>query len=85
MKDWKLSKALYEEYGGTVIFQQANPLEPVGAYRQFLEKMERGKVFQIFDEANRKAFWHYFTRKHPSELSPKDVNYAVPWWLQNPK
>jgi hypothetical protein len=82
VKNWKLSKALYEQYGGTVIFQQANPLEPVGAYRQFLEQMEKGRVFEVFDDSNRKIFWHYFRRKHPSELSPEDINYAVPWWLQ---
>jgi hypothetical protein len=84
VKRWKLSKALYEEYGGLVIFQQGNPLEPVGAYRKFLEKMERGKVFEIYDEANRKMFWHYFTREHPFAVNPRDVDYSIPWWLKRP-
>jgi hypothetical protein len=84
VKKWKLSKAMYEEYGGLVIFQQGNPLEPVGAYRKFLEKMERGKVFEIYDEANRKMFWHYFTMEHPFAANPRDVDYSVPWWLKKP-
>ena len=65
-----------------MIFQQANPREPVRPYRKFLEKMEQGKVFEIFDEANAKEFWHYFRRKHPFEVPPEEVNFSVPWWLQ---
>ena len=28
---WKVSRTLHARYGGTVIFQQSNPFEPVGA------------------------------------------------------
>ncbi len=38
---WKTDKALYEKYGGTVIFQQSNPFEPVGAYRKLIEDAEK--------------------------------------------
>lgn len=85
VKGWKFDRALYEKYGGTVIFQQANPFEPVGAYRKFLEAAEQAKLFEIYDEANRRKFYHYFTRKHPGEIPADDVDFDKPWWLMKPK
>lgn len=82
VKGWKLDRALYKKYGGTVIFQQANPFEPVGAYRKFLEEMENAKVFEVFDSANRQKFWHYFVRQHPFQVPPKDIDFDKPWWMQ---
>lgn len=83
VKRWKFDRALYQQYGGTVIFQQANPFEPVGAYRAFLKKAEQEKLFEIYDEANRTRFWHYFTRKHPFEVPAARVNFEKPWWMLN--
>ncbi len=54
---WKVSKALYQQYGGTVIFQQSNPFEPVGAYGKFLKAQEQAKAFEIFDPKMRQVFW----------------------------
>jgi len=82
VKGWKLDRALYKKYGGAVIFQQANPFEPVGAYRGFLEEMEKAKVFEIYDPDNRQKFWHYFVRQHPFQVPAKDVNFDKPWWMQ---
>lgn len=81
VKGWKLDRSLYKRYGGVVIFQQANPLEPVGAYRKFLEDMERATVFEIFDPANRQKFWHYFVREHPMQIPGASVDFDKPWWL----
>ena len=81
VKGWKLDRALYQKYGGTVIFQQGNPIEPVGAYRKFLEEMEEAKVFEIYDD-NRQKFWHYFVRQHPFQVPPKDIDFDKPWWMQ---
>jgi len=83
VKTWKVSKALYAEYGGTVIFQQANPLEPVGAYRKLLEKYEAQGDFKIYDKEINKLFWQYYTRKHPMEVPPTEIDYSKPWWLKN--
>jgi len=82
---WKVSKSLYQQYGGTVIFQQANPLEPVGAYQKFLEEQEQKKAFEIFDPQLRAAFWCYFTCEQSMIVPPEEVNYDVPWWLQKAK
>ncbi|MGH8657331.1 MAG: hypothetical protein ACREV4_02265 [Gammaproteobacteria bacterium] len=78
---WKLSKALYEQYRGTVIFQQGNPLEPVGAMRRFLEEQEQSGAFEIFDEDYRRRFWEYYTRQHSGQVPPEKVDFDQPWWL----
>ena len=57
---WKINRALYEEYGGRIIFQQLGP-EPLDAYRTFLEERERAGDFQIDDKPLADAFWRYFT------------------------
>lgn len=82
---WKVSKSLYQQYGGTVIFQQSNPLEPIGAYQKFLEEQEQKKAFEIFDPQLRTAFWCYFTCEQTMIVPPEEVNYDVPWWLQKAK
>jgi hypothetical protein len=79
--DWKTSKALYEEYGSGVIFQQFNPLEPVGAYLALLREQEAMGSFQIFDDALSAGFWDYFTRDHGHWfVKPEKVDYSKPWW-----
>jgi hypothetical protein len=82
--DWKISRCLYERYGGEVIFQQGNPREPVGAYRRFLIEAAQAKVFEIYDDTAREAFWDYFRRDHPGVVPPEEVSYEKPWWLQEP-
>jgi hypothetical protein len=85
IKQWKTDKMLYEQYGGAVEFRQLNPLEPVGAYRAFLQEMERAKVFEIFDEEDRKRFWNHFEVDESRILPPRDVDFGTPWWLMLPQ
>lgn len=82
VKDWKVSKALYEEYGGTVIFQQANPQEPVGAARKLLEIHEAKGNFKIYDEKLKRQFWEYYVTEPSFQIPQKDVDFSKPWWLQ---
>ena len=77
---WKIDRALYNQYGGTVIFQQMNPSEPVGAYRAFLEASEARGDFVIPDESLRTEFWSYFTQEHSIPVHKQDVDFSVPWW-----
>lgn len=78
---WKCSRDLYELYGGQVIFQQANPFEPVGAYRKFFEEMEERQCFEIFGVRERASFWEYYIREYTITVSPDRINYDKPWWL----
>ena len=84
IRSWKISRALFETYGGTVIFQQGNPFEPVGALRDFLREMERAQAFEIFDPELKKQFWTYFEQKHPFVVPPDKVDYSEPWWKKRP-
>ncbi|WP_457336227.1 hypothetical protein [Rhizobacter sp. P5_C2] len=77
---WKVSKALYQRYGGEVIFQQANPMEPVGAMRRFLEEQEKAGAFEIYSAEDRKRFFEYFVRPQIMVVPKERVNYDVPWW-----
>ena len=77
---WLIDKALYERHGGVVIFQQANPSEPVGAYRAFFEEQERLGRFKIFDAGQREEFWAYYTREHPFQVPKDEVDFSRPWW-----
>ena len=86
IRTWKLSKALYEKYGGTVIFQQANPVEPVGAYRMLILESETKGIFKVVDVGMRSAMWHYFMREdHPGQIPKDKVDYSEPWWMQSLK
>ena len=78
---WKLSKALYEQYGGGVIWQQFNPLEPVGAYLAFLKEHEKKGSFEILDADYKDRFWSYFTRDYGYKFI-EDVDYSTPWWKE---
>jgi hypothetical protein len=78
--DWKISKSLYQRYGGVVIFQQANPMEPVGAIRSFLEQEEQSGAFTIYGAADRAEFFDYFVRPQRGVIPPSKVNYDKPWW-----
>ena len=60
IRQWKINKALYEQYGGRIIYQQLGP-EPLDAYRQFFREQEAAGAFAIHAPAVEQSFWHYFT------------------------
>jgi len=60
IRQWKLNRALYQQYGGRVIYQQLGP-EPLDAYRQHLEERKAAGDFMIVDPAFEAEFWRYFT------------------------
>lgn len=83
--DWKTSKQMHADFGGVVVFQQLNPLEPVGAYLAFLREQESRGTFCIHDAESAADFWHYFVRDHGTwVVAPEDVDYSVPWWEKTP-
>ena len=59
IKQWKINKALHEQYGGRVMFQQGGP-EPLDAYRAFLEERQAAGDFTIDDPAMVPEFWRYY-------------------------
>jgi hypothetical protein len=87
VKSWKINKALYEKYGGRVIFQQAGA-EPLDAYRDFLQEQEKNGAFKIMDKTDESEFWKYFTNDAMHKFYSKDEGAKfinTPWWMmKNP-
>ena len=80
---WKVNKALFKQYGGRVIFQQAGA-EPLDAYRNFLKEQEKKRSFQILDKKYEVSFWRYFTNDAMHTFYPKDEGAKfinTPWWM----
>jgi hypothetical protein len=59
IKQWKINRALYQQYGGRIIFQQGGP-EPLDAYHRFLEERQAAGDFSIESEAMAAEFWRYY-------------------------
>jgi hypothetical protein len=56
VRQWKLDRALYRQYGGRIAQQPGGP-EPLDAYRRFLEERRNRGDFQIFTPELERAFW----------------------------
>jgi hypothetical protein len=85
IRQWKINKALYEQYGGRIIFQQGGP-EPLDAYRRFLESQEKAGSFKILDETFEQKFWNYYRNDAIHSFYPKGSKaetraFETPWWL----
>lgn len=77
---WQTDKALYEEFGGTVIFQQTNPQFPVDAYHQLLKQYEKAGAFTFKNSEYEVAFWQPFEPPFTLIIEPEDVSFSTPWW-----
>lgn len=59
IKQWKINRALYQQYGGRVAYQQGGP-EPLDAYRKFLEESDARGDFRIVNKDLEAGFWRYY-------------------------
>lgn len=87
IKQWKINKALHEQYGGRVIFQQGGP-EPLDAYRALLEERQAAGDFAIDDPAMVPEFWRYYRDDSIHSFfapgSPEERQaFSVPPWAAN--
>jgi len=71
IRQWKLNRELYHQYGGRVIYQQFGP-EPLDAYRKFLEQRQHAGAFTIYNPAFETEFWHYFTDESIHDFYPPE-------------
>ena len=88
VRQWKINKALYEQYGGRIIYQQLGP-EPIDAYGQFLRQREADGAFAIRDQALETSFWRYFTDDSIHDfMTPGSADearaFTTPPWEQQP-
>ncbi len=82
VRHWQIDKALFEKFGGTVIFKQNNPQFPVGAYETLLKNHQRAGKLKIFDDRYRAVFWEALEPPYSFEINPDNVNFELPWWLE---
>ena len=82
IRQWKLNRALYQQYGGRVIYQQLGP-EPLDAYRQYLEERRAAGDFIIHEKAFESGFWQYFTDESMHEFFEPGTEgkaFEIPPW-----
>jgi hypothetical protein len=84
IRQWKINKALYEEYGGRIIYQQLGP-EPLDAYLAFLENAQEAGQFAILDAELGTEFWYFFRDEKRHDFMPKGSRdeseaFSTPPW-----
>jgi hypothetical protein len=85
IRQWKINRALYQQYGGRIIFQQGGP-EPLDAYRSFLEECAARGDFRIANKDLEAGFWRYYRDDSSHEFfkqgSAEEAKaFADPPWL----
>jgi len=84
VRQWKIHQALFHEFGGRIIFQQAG-WEPIDAYRRLLERYEEGKGFVVHDPSLREAVYAYFNHDFVYADEKKAAFYfEKPYWERTP-
>ena len=89
IRQWKINRSLYKQYGGRVIFQQGGP-EPLDAYRMFLQEQKKKGAFTILDKTFEEKFWEYYLTDAKHSFYPKGSReekqvFETPWWLTEPR
>lgn len=80
VRKWKLEKALFDDFGGRIAFQQAG-WEPVDAYRALLQRYEANGAFTLPDPVWRPAIYGYFDHDFVYLDEAKGRFYfQKPWW-----
>jgi len=87
VKQWKVDRALYQQYGGRIAVELGTP-EPVDAYLRFLEESrDRGDFQLLAPELEREFWWPFRTDAMHTFLvpgSPEEARtYATPPWQNN--
>lgn len=78
---WQTDKALYEEFGGTVVFQQTNPQFPIEGYLTLFKYYADQGAFTFSNKDDEAAFWQPFQPPFELAIASEDINFSAPWWL----
>jgi hypothetical protein len=78
IEGYKLNKALYDRYGGTVGITKFGP-DPVGARAALLREHERNGDIKIDDAALRSAFWAEVEKPPRMIAKPADIDFTYYW------
>jgi hypothetical protein len=83
---WKLNKALFDEYGGRVAMQALGPLALDGQ-RELLKAREASGDLELLDEEIGAAFWGYFEDDSQHRFMSEgaaEATFAAPPWSTDP-
>jgi hypothetical protein len=78
IEQWKMNKALYEQYGGVVALTRFGP-DPHGARAALLEDYERRDLVRFSDAAQRERVFAWLNRRPPMVTRPEEVDFT-PYW-----
>lgn len=76
-----VEKAMFNEFGGRVVFKQSNPLMPVDAYRSLLKQYKDSGQLTFENKALEEDFWKGFSEPFKFEVPPENISFEQPWWL----
>lgn len=80
---WKATRSLYEQYHGRVIIGQGGRQEPVGAFHEFLQEMQKKSAFRIDDAKYEQRLWAYYEQDFGDKIVPPEkVDLSKPWWIK---
>lgn len=80
VRTWKINQALFREFGGRIIFQQAG-WEPIDAYRKLIERYEADRSFVVHDAGLRAAVYGYFDFRFVyADEARARFYFAKPYW-----
>lgn len=80
IEQWKMNKALYEQYGGVVAVTRFGP-DPHGARAALMADYERRGLVRFSDAAQRERLFAWLGRR-PSMVTPPDQVDFTPYWKQ---
>ena len=85
VRKWKLDQALFREFGGRIVFQQAG-WEPIDAYRKLLLQAEASGQLVLSDPTWRSAVYRYFEHRfiYADEAKAR-FYFEKPYWERTPE
>jgi len=78
IEQWKMNKALYEQYGGVVALTRFG-LDPHGARAALLADYERRDLVRFSDAAQRERVFAWLNRRPSMVTRPEEVDFT-PYW-----
>ena len=78
IEQWKMNKALYEQYGGIVALTRFGP-DPHGARAALLADYERRGLVRFSDASQRERVFTWLNRRPSMVTRPEEVDFT-PYW-----
>ena len=80
VENWKMNKALFDKYGGRIIFQQFG-IEPIDAYQALIEDIKNKGKLKIMksDFENIFAEQKAYNKSNSHSFIPND-SFSTPYW-----